>query len=92
MGCFSTVECIPTIFGLSYEDMVGVQQNTMKGEGKSSDNDKTHNKDIVGESYKFLESLSNRLDWIFCNKKNASIIVETTFGVKLARRNFGIDP
>ena len=41
---FSTVECIRWIFGLSFEDMVGVQQNTMKGEGKSSDNDKTHNK------------------------------------------------
>ena len=32
---------------------VFVQQETMKGEGKSSDNDKTHNKkDVVGESYK----------------------------------------
>ena len=38
---FSTVECIPTVFGLSFEDMVGVQENTMKREGKSSDSDKT---------------------------------------------------
>ena len=41
---FPTVECILTIFGLSYEDVVEVQQNTMTGEGKSSDNGKTHNK------------------------------------------------
>ena len=27
-GSFSTVEWIPTIFGYSYEDMVGVQRNT----------------------------------------------------------------
>ena len=27
---FSTVECIPTVFGLSFEDMVGVQPNTIK--------------------------------------------------------------
>ena len=40
---FPTCKCIPSIFGLSYEDVVEVQQNTMTGEGKSSDNDKTHN-------------------------------------------------
>ena len=59
------VECIPTVFGLSFEDMVDVQQNTMKREGKSNDNDKTHTKkelflnnyDVAGESCKGLESL-----------------------------------
>ena len=82
---FPTVKCILTIFGLSYEDVVEVQQNTMTGEGKSSDNDKTHNNeesnspleswlslstitflnnyDVVGESYKILESRSNRFDY-----------------------------
>ena len=65
---FSTVKCISTIFfGLSFEDLVGVQQNTMKRKGKSSDNDKTHKK---------------RLEWTFQNKKNARIIVETTITVK----------
>ena len=29
MVSFSTVEYIPTVFGLSFEDMVGVQQNTI---------------------------------------------------------------
>ena len=32
MFCFSTVKCIPTIFGLSFDDMVCVKQNTMKRE------------------------------------------------------------
>ena len=48
---FSTVECIQTIFGLSFEDTVGVQRNTMKGEGKSSDNDKKQNKKPLSTLY-----------------------------------------
>ena len=44
---FSTVECIPTVFGLSFEDIVGVQQNTMKREGKSIKRLKIASENIV---------------------------------------------
>ena len=66
MVLFSTVKCIPTIFGLSFEDIGGCPT---KYNEKRKENLFLNNYDVVGESYKGLESLSNRLDWVFSQQK-----------------------